>query len=70
MSVFCLTANNNISNPTILSQAGGAGTNFYIGSNEAGKIQITDDWDTGIDWSSIEEDWYRLTITKSETSTK
>ena len=70
VSVFCFTGNNGNPTPTILSQAGGAGTNFYIGSNEAGKIQITDNWNTDLDWSSIEDAVHRLTVTKSETSTK
>ena len=67
---FFTSLNENLPTATILSQVGGAGTNFYIGRNDADKIQITDDWDTGLDWSSIEGDFHRLTVTKSATNTK
>ncbi|HIC82750.1 MAG TPA: LamG domain-containing protein, partial [Candidatus Marinimicrobia bacterium] len=67
---FYTQLNDNLPTATILSQVGGAGTNFYIGRNDEDKLQITDDWDTGIDWSSIEGSTHRLTVTKSATDTK
>nr|MCS5651889.1 T9SS type A sorting domain-containing protein [Candidatus Neomarinimicrobiota bacterium] len=33
-------------------------------------IQITDNWNTDLDWSSIEDASIKLTVTKSETNTK